>query len=291
MTERAADPHGRPGLSPSGAHRGARAVVVGLLFVAALAACGDDGRGSVGDFTPVSADRLVVAAAFLPSPGFWEGPGDAPTGGFEWGLAHALAERFGIADVEVVAVAFSDLVAGDLAGADLAISQVTPTTERDEVLDFSTPYLATPPGVVTAPGVEARDLFELQQLDWVAVGSSTLTDIVEEQVRPDDEALLVDSRDEALDALRLGRADAMLLDLPVALALVEDDPVAFAVIAQLPGTEGLAVVLPDGSDDLTAVDTAIRAFVADGTIDDLSEEWIGTATSDHDEIPLIRTGG
>ena len=94
-----------------------------------------------------------------------------------------------------------------------------------------------------------------------------------------------------LTRIRSGRADAMLLDLPVALALVDDDPVAFAVIAQLPGTEGLAVVLPDGSDDLTAVDTAVRAFLADGTIDDLSEEWIGTATSDHDEIPLIRTGG
>jgi len=103
--------------------------------------------------------------------------------------------------------------------------------------------------------------------------------------------LLVGSRDEALDAIGSGRVEAMLLDLPVGLALAEDHPDAYEVIAQLSGSEGLAVVLPDDSDNVIAVDSAIRALTADGTIDDLAEEWIGTAPSDHDDIRLIRTGG
>ena len=44
------------------------------------------------------------------------------------------------------------------------------------------------------------------------------------------------------------------------------------------------------SQNLEAVDTAIRAFVADGTIDRLSARWLGEKLgSADDNIPLIRT--
>ena len=270
---------------------GRRRVITVLAIVAlsALAAsCTDD--GSTGTFTPRHEDTLVVASAFLPSPGFWEGPADAPTGGFEHDLAGALAERFDLEDVEVVAVGFADLTGGDLGGADLAISQLTPTSERDEVLDFSTPYLSAPPGVLARAGVTARDLFDLRDLTWVAVRTSTLTDVIDDQIRPHDDPLIVTSRAEALDALRRGAADAMLLDLPVAIAQANAEPDEFEVVAQLDDDEGLAVALPDRSPNRTAVDTAIHAFVADGTIDDLSERWFGEPLSTGaDDVPLIRT--
>ena len=69
----------------------------------------------------------------------------------------------------MVPVPFGDLVGGDLAGADLALSELTPTDEREEVLDFSTPYLVAPPGVLARPGTEAADLAALRKLRWVVV--------------------------------------------------------------------------------------------------------------------------
>lgn len=229
---------------------------------------------------------LAVATAFLPAPGFWEGDPAAPSGGFEQGLAAALAERLGLGRVRVVQVPFARIAAGDLGGADLALAQMTPTGERERVADFTTPYLAAQPGVLVRAGVEAADLSDLQELRWVISRVSTLTPIVRGRVRPNDPPLEVVDRAEALAALRAGHADALLLDLPVALGLARAEPEAFAVIAQLGGGEGLAAVLPDGSRNLEVVDSAIRALAADGTIDGLVSRWLGRSSED---VPLIRT--
>jgi polar amino acid transport system substrate-binding protein len=265
-------------------------LAVVVLLVALMSGCADDQDGAAGDFAPGQPDTLVVATAFMPSAGFWEGTSAQPTGGFELGLAEAFAERFGLGRVEVVEVPFGDLVAGDLGGADIAISQLTPTDDREAVLDFSMAYLRASPGVVVRPGTEAPDLYELRQLRFVAVRGSTLTHVVTDAVRPEREPLLVDSRAEALDALRDDEADALLLDLPVALGLARAEPESFEVIGQLSGVESLAVALPDGSPNDQAVDSAIRAFTADGTIDQLSSRWLGVELSQGaDDIPLIRT--
>src|SRR5437764_14202927 len=113
-----------------------RLAVRGVLALAIVAgACGSSGRtGSSGTFTPAHKGTLTVATAFFPAPGFWEGVPSGPSGGFEWELAGQLAKRFGVASVAVVPVPFGDLVAGHLGGADLALSELTPTSEREKVI-------------------------------------------------------------------------------------------------------------------------------------------------------------
>ena len=282
------DPSCHPCHTPAPVRR-----VLPLLAVLAVvvvgAGCASGSGASAGSFEPRRPGTLVIATAFLPSAGFWEGSADAPEGGFEWALGEALADRFGLEDVEVVPVAFPALVGGDLGGADLALSQLTPTAGREEVLDFSTPYLSAPPAVVVAPGAEARDAFDLRALRWVTVEGSTLTEVVDDQIRPRDRPERVDGRAAALERIDTGAAEAMLLDLPVALALEQAQPDDYSVIAQLGEDEGLAAALPPGSDNTVAVDSAIRAFLADGTIDDLSREWLGAELADGAaDLPLIR---
>jgi ABC-type amino acid transport substrate-binding protein len=270
--------------------RRAAAVVVAVV-AATLTACSTGSlTGSTGRFTPAHADTLTVATAFLPTPGFWEGTAPSPSGGFERDLAHALAKRFRLKSVAVTQVTFGDLVSGHLGGADLALSELTPTAQRQKVLDFSTPYLVAPPGVLTRPGTDPKDLAALRQLRWAAVNGSTLTRILSDDVRPEHDPLIVPGRPEQLDAVDSGKAEATLLDLPVALALEKESPQRYAVAAQLSGSEGLAAALPAGSNNLEALDTAIRAFLADGTIDRLSQRWLGAKLgTGADNIPLIRT--
>jgi polar amino acid transport system substrate-binding protein len=251
----------------------------------AAAGCAAEGDAAGASFEPAHPGVLAVATALVPAPGFWEGP---PTdGGFEAQLATALAHRLGLDRVRVVQVPFGQIVSGHLGGADLAMSQLTPSSEREHSLDFSTPYLTSPPGVLAREGVEAPDLKSLQALRWVTSRTSTLTPIVLRQVRPDTPPISVEDRSAALAVLRSGRADALLLDLPVALGLARDDPGQFTVLGQLPGTEGLAAALPDGSANLEIVDTELRALQADGTIDRLRARWLGS----EDAVPLIRTEG
>src|SRR3954466_189201 len=114
-----------------------RPLVLAVLLLGAtvvLAGCGGEPTAAGSRFQPVKPGVLTVATAFLPAPGFWEGR--PPTAGVEAQFAGALAERLGLDGVEVVQVPFADVVHGRLHGADIALSQVTPTRDRDRFADF-----------------------------------------------------------------------------------------------------------------------------------------------------------
>ena len=147
-----------------------------LLTCAVLvaSACSGGVEGAAGSrFEPAKPGVLTVATAFLPAPGFWQG--NPPTsGGFEAGLARALAKHLGLDRVAVVQVPFAALVSGKLHGADIALSQLTPTSKREHSLDFTTPYLNAPAGVLARRDIEASDVAGLRGLRWVISRGSTL---------------------------------------------------------------------------------------------------------------------
>jgi polar amino acid transport system substrate-binding protein len=108
-----------------------------LLAATFFSSCGGSELSASGTFTPRTPGTLTVATAQVPDPGFWTGTIAHPTGGFEYELAHALASRFGLARVRVIEVPFDRLIAGDLGGADLALSDITVTAERSRYVAFS----------------------------------------------------------------------------------------------------------------------------------------------------------
>jgi polar amino acid transport system substrate-binding protein len=262
------------------------------LLAAVLAgtatAC-SNGQGAAGpSFEPVAPGVLTVATAFLPAPGFWEG--NPPTKGFEAQLAAALAHRLGLDRVAVKQVSFGSIVGGHLHGADLALSQLTPTAQREKRLDFSTPYLTAAPGVLARRDVlvSAVDVKSLRGLRWVVSRLSTLTPIVMSRIRPTDAPVEVQDRAQALAVLRQAGADVLMLDLPVALGLAHAHPDLYQVLGQLDSDEGLAAALPNGSPNLQVVDSAIRHLQADGTIDHLVSRFLGGNLS---HVPLVLTEG
>jgi polar amino acid transport system substrate-binding protein len=261
-----------------------------LLGVCLLACGGCGGGAAAGQFTPRTPGTLTVATAQIPDPGFWSGTPRQPTGGFEYGLARALAARFGLATVKVTVVPFARLVAGDLGGADLALSDITVTTERARHVDFSASYLTAPPSILVRPGTQVSDVDAAQSLHWAAQSGTTLQSALEETIRPSGTPLIVHHQREALAALRSGKVDAVMLDLPVALAYARQSPKTYAVAAQLPSEDVLAAALPKGSENLEAVDSAMRAFSADGTIERLGREWLDTELQEgHAEhVPALR---
>jgi polar amino acid transport system substrate-binding protein len=262
-----------------------RLPLAALLAAAALTvtACGGSGSAAGSSFKPAKPGVLTVATAFLPAPGFWQGR--PPTSGFEAGLAAALAHHLGLHRVDVVQVPFGQIIRGNLGGADIALSQLTPTKEREKSVDFTTAYLDSPPGVLARKGVDATDVKGLRELRWVVSSLSTLTPIVMDKIRPARPPVVVADRMQALDVLRSGRADALMLDLPVALGLAHSDW-RFQVLGQLDTDEDLAAALPKGSPNGEVVDSAIRALQADGTIDHLVSRWLGKSEED---VPLILT--
>jgi glutamine transport system substrate-binding protein len=259
------------------------------VIVASLAftACGDIG-GAAGDFEPATAGTLTVLTEPLPTDGFWEGSGTEPTSGLEYAMAQELAERLDLDDVQVETAEFPEIVAGELGDADLALALITPTEERDEVLDFSDPYIRSAPALVVRDGTEVPDVETAQELMWTVGRDTTFEEIVSEVIRPDAEALVLDGQKEELAAVRSGKADVAMFDLPAAEAIVQSDP-HLAIAARLSNTEPIAAALPEGSENTEAVSSALRAMIADGTLDELAEESLGTSLTDSAlGVPLLR---
>jgi polar amino acid transport system substrate-binding protein len=264
-----------------------------LLPAILLSACsGAGGLGAAdGTFTPHTPGTLTVATAQIPDPGFWTGTFEHPTGGFEYELARALASRFGLHDVRVIEVPFHQLTTGHLHGADLALSDITVTSGRARHLSFSTSYLRAPPAILVRPGTEVPDVHTARGLRWAVESGTTLQSALTEAIEPTSTPLILDHQREVLHALRSGRAQAIMLDLPVALAYAREAPHAYAVAAQLPSEAVLAAVLPLRSPNLEAVDSAIRAFAADGTLERLGRAWLHTDLQEgqSENVPVLRT--
>lgn len=260
-----------------------------LLGVLAATACGAAPTGpAAGTFTSSEPGVLVVAAS-LPARGFWEGTADAPTGGFEFGLALELAERFGLDEVRVVDVPFDRLVSGDLGGADIALAELTPTVGRDALLDFSTPYLDAHPAVLVRAGTEVPDLAAARDLSWAVQTDSIHVPLAEQRIRPVGGPLQLPDIGSVVAAVVDGTVDAALLDLPTAVVEARLSNGTLEVVAQFATDDALAAAVPEGGDNLDAIDSAIRAMLRDGTIRALADEWLGLEIAAGSiDIPLIR---
>ena len=269
---------------------GHRTRILLIVALVPLTGCGDGLGDAGGSFEPSKTGVLTVVTEPFPTQGFWEGSPKEPTGGLEYEMAIELADRFGLDEVEVRTAGFSEIVAGDLGDADLGMALITPTEERDEFLDFSTPYIQAAPALVVREGTDVPDVETAQELVWALGEGTTFEDVVRELINPDSEPLLFAGQEAQIEAVRSGEADVAMFDLPAAEAIVQEDD-GLAVAAKLSDTEPIAVALPEGSENTEAVSTELRAMIADGTLDDLAEEALGVSLTDSEgEVPILRTG-
>jgi len=235
---------------------------------------------------PTVPGTLTVATT-LPAPGFWEGD-DASIvgGGYEWGLARALADEFDL-DLKIVDVPFADIVAGELEGADLALAQIEITEERLEVLDFSLPYYASDFGVLMMAGEQLRDLSAARDLRWTVVEGARQQAFIDVAIRPRRPAHVVADDVAASEAIISGEVDAALIDLSSALILAHDDD-RLGVAAKFVTGSQYSIALPKGSNNVEKVDAALRGFQRDGTLHSLAETWLlPLFSTSPDDVPAI----
>ncbi len=268
--------------------------MVAAVAAGIVAACDEASEVARQSFTPKREGVLSVAAD-LPAEGFWNGDDpDDLDGGFEWAIADALAERFGL-ELEVVETSFPDIVAGRLGDADLALSQVSITSERDN-LTFSPPYYETASGVVTRRDHEdITDLLTAREQSWAAESASTHLEFVEDTIRPDGAVVLAADGAMAIEEVRGGIVDAALLDLSAALVLTHEDA-DVTTSARFNTEERFGVVVARDTDaarlNAEAVDAAIRALRSDGSLDDFASTWLDPVFEKNpDDLPVIRFRG
>jgi polar amino acid transport system substrate-binding protein len=273
------------------------AVLFAGALLISLVACGDDDDAETGgssdttaegsggaDFTPVTDDTLTVVTS-LPAPGFWNGDDpDSITGGYEYEIAKALQERLNLSDLKIVNVSFDQLVAGQVGDFDVALSQVTITDERKQVVDFTEPYFESDQGVLVMEGTQVETVDDAKALQWGVQSGTTGADYLTAEVQPDKEPQVFQNLADGFAALEAGQVDAFMMDTAIVLAQASESDGNEEVAAQFKTGEEYGGILPQGSPNADAINAILTELKDDGSLAEFATDWLG---GDPSAIPVL----
>jgi polar amino acid transport system substrate-binding protein len=224
----------------------------------------------------------------------WE-LGDPTTGGgFEGAFAYALAEELGFAENEVTwtVVPFNNAFAPGPKDFDIDINQVSYKPERAQNVDMSQGYYFVNQSIVARSGTpvaSATSIADLKQYRFGAQVGTTSYDTITETIAPTTETSVYDTNDAAIEALKVGQIDAIVVDLPTAFFITAVQLEDGVIVGQFPSPEGadaeyFSVVLTKDSPLTDCVNQAIAAMDSDGRLDAITQEWL----SDKADAPVIQ---
>ncbi|MGO3147527.1 MAG: ABC transporter substrate-binding protein [Leucobacter sp.] len=272
----------RRSTSITGAIAGAAAALL-VLSACASSPTVDEGAASSSSDTgleTVTPGKLTIATG-NPAYSPWV-ENDAPESGegLEAAVAYAVAEELGYdsADVVWIRTPFDTAIAPGPKDFDFNIQQFSATPERENAVDFSSPYYETTQAVVSVEGALGADASSLADLKGLKIGvaqGSTSINAVKEQLGQDPQ--IFNSNEDAVQALIVGNIDALVTDLPTAFYnayAVLDNGVLVGQFDSSVDGDKLALLLAKDSPLTDTVTKAVDALRENGTLDELAATWI-----------------
>ena len=236
-----------------------------------------------GEELPTFEKGKLTIATGEPAYSPWVENNDPASGkGFEAAVAYAVAQELGFSKDQVTwtRTTFDAAIAPGAKDWDFNLQQFSITEERKNAVDFSSPYYTTAQAVValdTSPASEAQSIADLKPVAFGVQSGVTGQRTLEQSVAPDNAPAVFNNSQDVVQALKNGQVDAIVVDLPTALYLVNaelDSGVLVGQFADTTGGEDLALVLPKGSALTAPVTAAMDRLRAAGTLDDLAQKWL-----------------
>lgn len=197
--------------------------------------------------------------------------------GYDVDVAHEIAARLGIPEVEFVQGTFQNFIPGVQTGTfDIVISGQTVTEERKQQVDFSLPYQVNGVSIFVAADNDAiQGVADLEGRSIGVSAGSTQEDFVRENI-PSAQVRTYENATLALRDVALGRVDAALFSRYVGAYLAEQNGLAVKATPELLNTEVNAMSFRKGEAAFkAAVDAALIAMIEDGTLTAISQRWLG----------------
>ena len=236
------------------------------------------------DLATVTSGKLTIATgepAYYP----WILDDKPETGtGFEGAVAYAVAKQLGFSNEEVtwVRTTFDGAIAPGEKNFDFNLQQFSITPERQEAVDFSSPYYTAPQAIVSYQGskIEGKtSIAELKNAKLGAAVGTTSLDAIENQIGI--KAQVFNDNAAGVSALKNGQIDGLVVDLPTAFYLSGVEIDKGIIVGQLPSTgsgDQFGLLLSKGSKLTACVSAAVDAITADGTLAAITEKWLATET-------------
>ena len=230
------------------------------------------------------ADGTLTIATDDPAYEPWFVDNDPTNGeGYESAVAYAVAEQLGYTQDQVawVKVPFNKVVQPGPKDFDFDVNQVSITEARRKAVDFSSGYYDVVQTVITNKGSAIDGVTSLADLADAKLGAqvgTTSYTAITDQIQPSQDPAVFDTNDQAVQALKNGQIDGIVVDLPTAYfmtAVQLDDGV---IVGQLPlpggDPEQFGAVLAKDSPLTDCVSSAVDTLREDGVLDQIGQEWL-----------------
>jgi polar amino acid transport system substrate-binding protein len=293
-------------------------VTVGSLLFAACAednptigATGGTGTGGTGTTAAATAaDCAAANADALQSPGtltvgtgnpafppWWEG-GESPDSefefndpargeGYEGAVVAEVASRLGFTfpdQVTFVPIGFNKSFAPGDKDFDFVLQQISFDPERDEAVDFSESYYDVNQALVSVEGNDIADATTVAELTDATLGApigTTSLEVIGDVVQPSAEPQVYDDLAGAVQDLKSGAIDGIVVDLPSAFFITAVQIPKGVVVGQFEAEsqEYFAMASETDSPLVECVNLALQEMKADGTLDQIQQEWLADKTN------------
>ena len=249
-------------------------LAVFLLAIASLAVAGcgssDDDTTGGGGSGGGGGEPLSVGSD-IPYPPFEQGKPGKYTG-FDVELMEAIGNKIGrtpeFQDTSFETI-FRDVAQGKF---EAVISAATITEEREKAVDFSNPYYLSEQAVLVKEGSDIKSLEDADGKTVAAQQGTTGLELAKEklggsEVRPYPEG------PDAVNALKAGTVEAVIIDAPVAQNAVEKSG-GVEIAEKVPTEEEYGIAVAQGESDLLdEINKGLEEVMDDGTYKKIYEKW------------------
>jgi polar amino acid transport system substrate-binding protein len=249
---------------------------------------------SKGSLNLKKAGTLTVGSDNPAFPPWFSGPekkpwkvSDPTNGkGYESAVAYAVAKQLGFAKSEVVwtYVPFNNSYKPGKKSFDFYIQEVSYSPQRAKAVDFSKAYYYVNQSIVGRKGTPIASVRSINGLKKYQLGAqigTTSYNFIVDKIEPGSKPLVYDTNDAAVQALKTGQIDGLVVDLPTAFYVTAVQVPDGKVIGQFASTgskEYFGLVLQKGNSLTGCVNTALTRLWANGTIKNLQRIWLAKAT-------------
>jgi len=200
--------------------------------------------------------------------------------GFEGRTAWTIARNLGFVGDTVtwVAAPFNNAIGPGEKDFDIYLSQVSFSEERAQAVDLSDGYYDVAQAVVAAKDSKLSKETTISGLKGYQFGAqvgTTSLELINTTIAPRQEAKVYDTNDLAIEALKNGQIDGLVVDLPTALYITAAQFDGGVIAGQFPAPEGgehFSVVLDKDSPLTECVNKAIGQLRESGELARIVQE-------------------
>ena len=244
------------------------ALVMALGLLSGCGSSNSDSNTPSGDDASDAAAKTKLVVATSPDFPPFESLEGGEVVGIEVDILKKVAEKMGM-ELDLQQMDFDSVIPGVQAGKfDLGMSGITVTDKRKENVDFSSVYfMAAQAIVVTADS----GIIGKADLEGKKVSVQTGTTAEEYCMGNGYEVLAFTANNDAAAALTAGKVDAWVVDNEVALAMAPE--LGLTVLDEAMTSEPYAFAFQKGSELVAPFNEALDALLADGTVEQIFQQY------------------